>query len=266
MDKQLVNSDLRATDLFAFQGSQTRAAPKSSQPELIRSWPALLPDLPAASINTAVQVDQYDASRQSGSAPHNANVNSILAIADDLGHVHCFLEGTYPLGAVRISPETSTPSLFKDPKLPIFFAHPQKSFGNVVATALQPAIIDFPLLRTRKPRDLARLSSTTRELVWYVTRVVKDMRAVWFGSENFSGAREIGPKWIRALDTRQKEQFGRKRYDGWIYLQRLNPRSLEEEPSGMLDLTSLLVTGRVSESLADFLGSGEQTSDRVRVH
>jgi hypothetical protein len=40
----------------------------------------------------------------------------------------------------------------------------------------------------------------------------------------------------------------------------------EEEPNGMLDLTSLLVTGRVSECLADFLGSGEQMSERVTFH
>ena len=33
----------------------------------------------------------------------------------------------------------------------------------------------------------------------------------------------------------------------------------------MLDLTSLLVTGRVSDALADFLGTGEQMSERVRV-
>lgn len=44
-----------------------------------------------------------------------------------------------------------------------------------------------------------------------------------------------------------------------------NSRYLEEEPNGILDLTSLLVTGRVSEALADFLGSGEQMSERVRV-
>jgi len=43
----------------------------------------------------------------------------------------------------------------------------------------------------------------------------------------------------------------------------LSPATSEEEPNGMLDLTSLLVTGRVSESLADFLGSAEQMSDRV---
>jgi hypothetical protein len=40
----------------------------------------------------------------------------------------------------------------------------------------------------------------------------------------------------------------------------------EEEPNGMLDLTSLLVTGRVSECLADFLGSAEQMSERVISH
>ena len=31
----------------------------------------------------------------------------------------------------------------------------------------------------------------------------------------------------------------------------------------MLDLTNLLATGRASEALADFLGSGEQMTERV---
>ena len=35
------------------------------------------------------------------------------------------------------------------------------------------------------------------------------------------------------------------------------------EPNPILDLTSLLTTGRASESLLDFLGSGEQMSERV---
>lgn len=184
-------------------------APKSSQPDLIKSWPALLPDLQAASIATAVQSDQHDASRPLDTGSHDANLNSILAIIDDLGHVHYFLEGTYPLGAVRVGPETLAPSLFKDPKLPEFFAHPQKAPDNEITATLQPVVVNLPLLKTRMPRDLAKLSSTTRELVWYVTRVVKEMRTVWFGSETSNGAREVGPKWIRALETRQKEQFGR---------------------------------------------------------
>ena len=41
------------------------------------------------------------------------------------------------------------------------------------------------------------------------TTVVKEMRHVWFGSDTHAGARELGPKWIRALETKQKDQFGR---------------------------------------------------------
>jgi len=33
----------------------------------------------------------------------------------------------------------------------------------------------------------------------------------------------------------------------------------------MLDLTCLLTTGRASDSLSDYLGSGEQMSERVRL-
>ena len=38
---------------------------------------------------------------------------------------------------------------------------------------------------------------------------------------------------------------------------------IEEEPNPILDLTCLLLTGRVSEPLLDYLGSGEQLSERV---
>jgi hypothetical protein len=37
----------------------------------------------------------------------------------------------------------------------------------------------------------------------------------------------------------------------------------EKEPAAVLDLTCLLLTGRASEALSDFLGSGDQMSDRV---
>jgi hypothetical protein len=65
--------------------------------------------------------------------------------------------------------------------------------------------LTMPLLSTRKARDFARLSSTARELVWYLIRIVKEMREAWYGSENQTGARELGPKWVRALEAKQKE-------------------------------------------------------------
>lgn len=37
----------------------------------------------------------------------------------------------------------------------------------------------------------------------------------------------------------------------------------EDDPNPILDLTRLLVSGRASEPLLDFLGSGEQMSERV---
>ena len=41
---------------------------------------------------------------------------------------------------------------------------------------------------------------------------------------------------------------------------------LEDSPSALLDLTCLLTTGRSSEGLMDYLGSGEHMSDRVWFH
>ena len=196
-----------ATDLFAFQASQTRSIIKSSQPDVFKYWPAFLPDNLAASISSPLQDGKpNEASDNTKDDLNDANMNSILAITDDLGQIHYFLDGSFPLGSMQILPDVTIASLFKDPKLPVFLAHLQRS-GS---TDLRPVTIEVPLLNTRKPRDLANLSSTTRELVWYITRVVKEMRATWFGSDTFSGAREIGPKWIRALESKQIDQFGRR--------------------------------------------------------
>ena len=96
--------------------------------------------------------------------------------------------------------------MVKHPSRPYFLGHAQAN----EKTFLRPALIDIPLIAQRKSRDLAKLSSTARELVWYMLRVVKEMRNVWYGSESNTGARELGPKWILSLETKQKEHFGRK--------------------------------------------------------
>jgi len=70
--------------------------------------------------------------------------------------------------------------------------------------------IDFPLMRGRFCRELSQLASTARDLTWYAMRIVKEMRAIWFGSGTHGGTREWGPRWVRALGTKQKEQFGRR--------------------------------------------------------
>ncbi|KAJ6604670.1 anaphase-promoting complex, cyclosome, subunit 4-domain-containing protein [Mycena vulgaris] len=232
---------LTATDIFAFQGSQTRSNPKSSLPEVIRTWPTLSSDPIVASMGPPVK--QLDPSNGHLDVADDANVDSLLVVTDDVGHIHAFLDGSYHLGPISLGPNLLIPSLFKHPKFPIFLVHPQETAG-ATRTDLFPVYIRLPMLEDRQIRDMARASSSSRELVWYCIRVVKEMRAVWFGSESLSGARELGPKWIRALETRQREQFG------------------QQEPTAILDLTCLLLTGRASEALSDFLGSGEQMSER----
>ncbi|KAG8219826.1 anaphase-promoting complex, cyclosome, subunit 4-domain-containing protein [Butyriboletus roseoflavus] len=110
---------------------------------------------------------------------------------------------------------------------------------------MQPLVVDIPLLATPKVRDFARLSSAARELTWYIMRVVNEVRESWFGSESFTGARDIGIKWVQALERRLREQYG------------------HQNPNVILDLTTLLVTGSGSEGLSDFITSSEQNSERT---
>ena len=136
----------------------------------------------------------------------SSNLNSILLVTDNLGHIFGYLDGTFPLGVISLESHAGFKSMVKHPSRPCFLGHVQAS----EKTFLRPALIDIPLLAQRKSRDLAKLSSTTRELVWYMLRVVKEMRSSWYGSESNTGARELGPKWVLSLESKQKEQFGRK--------------------------------------------------------
>ncbi|RDB29551.1 Anaphase-promoting complex subunit 4 [Hypsizygus marmoreus] len=235
---------MTATDLFAFQGSQTKPHFRLPSPDVIDQWPSLFPDPLAASISSASPGKLPGSSEGLLDEVDNTNKNSILAVTDNEGYLHCFLDGSFPLGAVSLGSNLSVRSMFKDPKRPVFFAHASALNEHAVgATSLQPIVIDLSMLGKRHARDMAKLSSTARELMWYIIRVVKEMHIIWFGSETFSGARELGPKWILALETKQQEQFGHR-------------------PNAILDLTTLLVAGRTSDSLLDFLGSSEQMSER----
>ncbi|KAF9015181.1 anaphase-promoting complex, cyclosome, subunit 4-domain-containing protein [Cyathus striatus] len=232
-----------ATDLFAFQGSNVRSTQKSLPPEVIGEWPTLMVDSTVASIGSS----SHKSSTSGGGSKNEAetsNSNSILLVSDNLGHIYYFLDGCFPLGIVALGSQSSLTSAIKHPGQPEFLVHLYSTVGECNATNFWPVAVKMPLVGDRKARDLALLSSVARELVWYTMRVVKEMRAAWFGSEANGGARELGPKWIRALEAKQMEQFG------------------QEEPSPILDLTCLLLTGRASESLVDFLGSGELMSER----
>ncbi|KAF8973944.1 anaphase-promoting complex, cyclosome, subunit 4-domain-containing protein [Flammula alnicola] len=234
---------LTATDLFAFQGSHTRTSHKTQLPPVIDTWPTLSADHIMASINPSSHSKPSSDSANLDEVD-NSNLNSILLVTDNVGRLFSYLDGTFPLGFIPFGFAFDFSSTVKHPLRPLFVGQPRIVHDGISRTNLNPVIIDVPLLAQRRSRDLAKLSSTARELVWYVLRVVKEMREVWYGSESNTGARELGPKWVHMLDSKQKEQFG------------------QEGTNPILDLTYLLTTGKASDSLSDFLGSGEQMSER----
>ena len=135
----------------------------------------------------------------------NLTLRSILLAADNKGHIFPFLDGIYPLGTISVGKECRFLEFVKHPFEHTFMGQLQYGSESRTRTELKPMILTMPLLSTRKARDLAKLSSTTRELVWYLIRVVKEMREAWYGSESQTGAREFGPRWIRGLEAKQKE-------------------------------------------------------------
>jgi len=134
----------------------------------------------------------------------NVTMKTILLTTDNQGHVFPFLDGLYPLGVVSFGSEYLL-GLAKHQSKYLFAGQPNLKSGSVLQTCLKPTTFTLPLLATRKARDLAKLSSTARELMWYLVRVVKEMRDSWCGSESQTGAREFGMKWIQALEEKQKE-------------------------------------------------------------
>ncbi|KAI1797865.1 anaphase-promoting complex, cyclosome, subunit 4-domain-containing protein [Ganoderma leucocontextum] len=234
---------LGSSELFAFQGVRSKPSETTNViPASIDSWPHLPSDLAAASI-AANRPESEQTFPEAENEADDTNVNSILAVADNLGYVHLFLEGSYPLGAVSLQSKFFPRSLYK--LRDHFFAHigPATPAADS-AVGLLPAVVQLPYLTGRHLRDVARVSSSARELVSYAMRVVRDMRAAWWGTDGAVSARDLGPKWLRSLEDRQKNEFG------------------HEVAYALLDLTCLLTTGRSSEALLDYLGSGEHMSER----
>ncbi|KAA1468251.1 hypothetical protein DENSPDRAFT_877957 [Dentipellis sp. KUC8613] len=234
---------LTATDLFAFNGTHAQPASALNVPKSIANWPSLPPDPLSASIQPSPSMRGGEQASRPGEEldeTDDSNVNSILAVSDSAGRLHCFLDGSCPLGAVPLASGSPIQTLYKDPDGPTFFAHARRQYG----TSLQPLVIQLPLLNGRLPQDVARLSTTARELLWYAIRVIDDMRSAWCGSDKEAGARHFGIRWLQALQSLEAGSPTEKA--GW----------------SVVDLILLLMSGRSTEAVSDFIGSGEQMSER----
>ena len=187
-------------------------------PESIRAWPTLYPDgTDTSELLASLGVSNKENQGPLERAPNNKADGSIeeeqagvLIVADNSGRVHLFLDGCYPLGSISIGEGLSMPSLFKHPKQPCIFVHTKASAASLLDTRLQPITIKMPILSTGQIRDFAILSSLTRELIWYATRVVTAMKTAWIGLDTLPGARQLGEKWLRSLEANLQVSFGRE--------------------------------------------------------
>ncbi|KAH7883604.1 anaphase-promoting complex, cyclosome, subunit 4-domain-containing protein [Phlebopus sp. FC_14] len=246
------DENVTATDLFAFQGTQTKVNQQQFTPKVINQWPSLVPHPGDASICSSGSTDDMHsrACEAPSSAQSSEDDDSLLVLVDERGVLHSFLDGSYFLGSVHLTDgqtRLTCTGLFKHPSEPLFLLHPQNPSSDILSVGVQPVSVDIPLLGTAAVRDFARLSSAARELTWYIMHVLNEVRESWLGSETVTGARHIGIKWVYALEKRLHEQFG---------------HFTEENPNIILDLTHLLVTGSATEGLMDFIMSSEQTSER----
>lgn len=239
------NGHVTATDLFAFQGTQTKNTRQASVPDVISQWPSLAPILEDISISSLGQTDENHKSGSWGSLTRKIDEESLLVLADRSGGFHLFLAGTYCLGTITL-PEGHPPLfLYKHPNQPVLLFHSKSPDGGLFSVGIQPMLINIPLLGTPAVREFARLSSAACELTRYIMNVLDEVKESWLGSASVTGAREIGKMWIGSLEKRLKEEYG------------------QEDPNVVFELTSFLVTGSMSEGLSDFIMSSDQTSDRA---
>lgn len=176
---------------------------------MISSWPTLPSDPLAASIQAQSSSGKENRPGEELDEVDDSNVNSVLAVSDDAGAIYGFLDGSYPFGAIELGEPSSVINLQKQRNATLVLYQQIRSSSST-HSALRPAIVHTPFLSDRSLRDLGRASSSCRELTWYAMRVVKEMRDAWMGSPTNTGARELGPNWIRALEKKQKEKFGRE--------------------------------------------------------
>lgn len=204
-NRQFLLNRSSAADLFVFEGSKKRPSVDTKFPEVIAKWPTLPSDLSSASMKPPDAPRYRQEGEEELDETDDRNTNSILCAGDDMGNIHCFLDGSFPLGTFLFNTSFPVAGVYKTPDEPTFSVNIRTA---ETGTCLTPTIIDMTLLKRRTVRDVARTSSTARELTWYIMRCIKEMKKFWYGQDFQSGARTMGPKWIEGLERRQT-QFGR---------------------------------------------------------
>ncbi|KAG8964939.1 hypothetical protein FRC03_001163 [Tulasnella sp. 419] len=217
-------------------------------PELA-AFPTLPSDLDAAPASSDIpyarQSNSSDDTQRIGNRSDNCGIGTLVVVADDSGHLLPFLEGSYPLGVINLGQDCSVVSVWKSPNKPIILVHITQFLTDQLSRCtIFPTTVHISLLSSASVLDVARISSITRSLVLYVNRTFREMSRAWYGHQSTEGGREVGMKWIKVLQEKEKQLDGSKR---------TNP---------IFELTNLLFTGKTSSAMREFLGGSGKLSER----
>ncbi|QRV76536.1 hypothetical protein RhiJN_04551 [Ceratobasidium sp. AG-Ba] len=215
---------------------------------VIRSIPTLPLDLESASIGASDRAPTTSRTRDAARAKTkdektDPNAGTLVVVADSAGRLHLYLDGSYPLGSLQIADSGGAVALTKRTSITSFSIHP---VGQT--TSVAPALVDIPIAVEAATRNVARASSTIRALLDYIHLGIEELALVWNGHQDKDGVKDAGNYWAKLIQDKKRM---------------LNDRVTLGPVS---ELTLLLLTGRATDSLQDFLGGGGKLTDRSVNH
>ena len=203
-------------ETFSFGTDITSRARTETAPDAIDEWPHFEDTLHLASIaasDNAPEDDPDDGGRAvdyQHISDEDPLVNSLIIVSTNVGWLLPYLDGAvrFPLGYIHGVPakshilEVSAAPGSDHGTISSLNVH---AFHASVGTNAVPQRLDMSLLPTKTLREVARVSSAARDLLWYAIRVTHSMREGWVGSGaegSEEGAHILGRKFLKNVEDR----------------------------------------------------------------
>ncbi|CUA76703.1 Anaphase-promoting complex subunit 4 [Rhizoctonia solani] len=215
-----------------------------------------LPPSPMAA--SLAPIDKVPTRNKPGSTTKDEQVDpnrgTLVVIADSNGLVHLFLDGRYAMGEVRVYPSSTAvrmSGLSKRGSITSFGVYGScLTSGMTPSTSLTPTLVHVSLATAPETLKVARASSTVKALLEYIHLGIEELEIIWCGrsKDGRGGVKDIGSFWAKIILEKERAHAGR----------------VTRGP--IAQLTLLLLTGRATDPLQDFLGGGGKLTDRSINH
>ncbi|KAG5221888.1 nucleolar DEAD-box protein required for synthesis of 60S ribosomal [Salix suchowensis] len=172
----------------------------------MREWPALQSDPITASMSSHLP----GSNSKSTALDAEASVvgGSLLFVADNVGRLFSFLDGSYPTGYVTLQTEYSIKSLFQHSPRSVFTAHLASSTETISSSRFYPTLITMPLLDDRLVRDVAKSSTSAQKdsaAILDLTRLLLTGRSTEALTDLLGSGEQMSERGIQKWETTVSE-------------------------------------------------------------